>query len=74
MDTLTTRLVQTLDPAARMKTFVQMQEIWARHIPAIPTMAPNILSGWNNAVGNLRPSILVPYLLWNAAELTKRTR
>jgi peptide/nickel transport system substrate-binding protein len=74
VDTLTTRLVQTLDPAARMKTFVQMQEIWARHIPAIPTMAPNILSGWNNVVGNLRPSILVPYLLWNAAELTKRTR
>jgi len=48
------------------RTFVQM--------PAIPTAAPNILSGWKNTVGNIRPSILVPYLLWNTAELTKRAR
>ncbi len=74
VDALTTRLVQTLDPAVRMKAFAQMQEIWAKQMPAIPTVAPNILSGWENTVGNIHPSILVPYLLWNTAELTKRAR
>ena len=74
VDALTTRLVQNLDPAVRLKAFAQMQEIWAKQMPAIPTVAPNIVSGWKNTVGNIRPSILVPYLLWNAAELTKRTR
>jgi peptide/nickel transport system substrate-binding protein len=74
LDALTTRLVQTLDPAVRMKAFAQMQEIWAKQMPAIPTVAPNILSGWKHTVGNIRPSILVPYLLWNTAELTKRAR
>ena len=74
LDALTTRLVQSLDPGARRKAFAQMQEIWGQQMPAIPTVAPNILSGWKNTVGNIRPSILAPYLLWNTAELTKRTR
>jgi peptide/nickel transport system substrate-binding protein len=74
IDALTTKLVQGLDPALRMKTFMQIQEIWAAQMPAIPTMAPNILAGWRHTVGNVRPSILVPYLLWNTAELTKSTR
>jgi peptide/nickel transport system substrate-binding protein len=72
LDALTTRLVQTLDPAVRLQAFAQMQEIWSKQLPAIPTVAPSVLSGWKNDVGNVRPSILVPYLLWNAAELTKR--
>jgi peptide/nickel transport system substrate-binding protein len=74
LDVLTTRLVQSLDPGVRRKAFAQMQEIWEQQMPAIPTVAPNVLSGWKNTVGNIRPSILVPYLLWNTAELTKRTR
>ena len=49
-----------------------MQEIWSKQLPAIPTVAPSVLSGWKNDVGNVRPSILVPFLLWNTAELTKR--
>ncbi|MBZ5497259.1 MAG: ABC transporter substrate-binding protein [Acidobacteriia bacterium] len=74
VDSLTTRLVQSLDDAVRKKAFFQVQEIWAREMPAIATVAPNILTGWRNNLGNIRPSILVPYLLWNVEELTKRTR
>ncbi len=74
MDSLIGRMVQSMDPEARMKAFRQVQEIWARQMPAIPTIAPNILSGWRNAVGNVRPSIMVPYLLWNTDELTRRAR
>ena len=32
------------------------------------------LVGWKNSVGNLRPSILTPFLLWNAEEITKSSR
>lgn len=74
MDSLTARLVQSLDQGVRRKTFLQIQEIWAKQLPAIPTMAPDILSGWGNSVGNTRPSILPPFLLWNSEELTKSTR
>ena len=70
IDALTSRLVRALDPAARREAFNRIQEIWAVEMPAIPTIAPNILVGWKNGVGNVNPSILVPYILWNAEELT----
>jgi peptide/nickel transport system substrate-binding protein len=74
IDSFTNQLVRSLDDALRKKAFFQVQEIWVREMPAIATFAPNILSGWKNTLGNIRPSILVPYLLWNVEELTKRTR
>jgi len=61
-----------MDPSRRKASFDQVQELWARHIPAIPTIAPNVLVGWSNKLGNLRPSILMPHLLWNAEEICKR--
>ena len=73
VDQLIARLVRSLDPSERRKTFFQVQEIWNRELPAIPTVAPDILVGWSNRLGNLLPSILPPHLLWNAEELTKKT-
>ncbi len=72
IDSLTSRLVTSTDPAVRRKTFAQIQEIWARELPAIPMLAPDVLTAWSNRVGNVRPSILAPQLLWNAEELTVR--
>jgi peptide/nickel transport system substrate-binding protein len=74
IDTITTRLVQSLEPAVRKSACFQIQDIWAQQVPAIATVAPNILSGWRNRIGNIAPSILVPYVLWNVEELTKPTR
>jgi peptide/nickel transport system substrate-binding protein len=76
IDTLTTRLIQSIDPAARRAAFFQIQQIWAREMPAIPILAENVLVAWNNKVGNIRPSILsqAPQLLWNVEELTMRGR
>jgi len=71
IDRLIARLVKSLDPADRRKAFFQVQEIWNRELPAIPMVAPDILVGWSNRLGNLLPSILPPHLLWNAEELTK---
>lgn len=70
LDELTSRLVRTLDPKARRATCHRMQELWAQELPAIPIIAPNVIVGWKKTVGNVSPSILVPYLLWNAEELT----
>ena len=66
------RLVRSLDPAERRQAFFEVQRIWSRELPAIPTVAPDILVGWSNRLGNLLPSILPPHLLWNAEELTKK--
>ena len=74
IDNLTTGLIQSLDDAMRKKASFQVQEIWLKEMPAIATVAPNILSGWRNTVGNIQPSILIPYLLWNVEELTKSSR
>jgi peptide/nickel transport system substrate-binding protein len=66
------RLVRSLDPVERRQAFFEVQRIWSRELPAIPTVAPDILVGWSNRLGNLLPSILPPHLLWNAEELTKK--
>jgi peptide/nickel transport system substrate-binding protein len=72
LDALTSRLLRSLDHSARRRTFADMQRIWAREMPAIPTVVPNILTGWRKHVGNVRPSILMVHVLWNAEELTVR--
>jgi hypothetical protein len=41
-------------------------------MPAIPTIAPNILVGWSDKLGNVLPSIMTPHLLWNADQIWKR--
>jgi peptide/nickel transport system substrate-binding protein len=74
IDSLVSRLVRSMDPATRKAAFNEVQQIWAEQMPAIPTIAPNILVGWSNKLGNIRPSILAPHLIWNAEEITKRNR
>jgi peptide/nickel transport system substrate-binding protein len=74
LDSLVSSLIKRLEPEGRKSDFNQVQELWAREMPAIPTIAPNILVGWNNRLNNVRPSILTPHLLWNADEICKRDR
>jgi ABC-type transport system substrate-binding protein len=72
MDSLISNLVRTLDPSVRKSTFDQVQDIWAEQMPAIPAIAPNILVGWNRRLGNVRPSIMRPHLIWNIEEICKK--
>jgi peptide/nickel transport system substrate-binding protein len=72
MDDLISRLVVSTADAERKASFNRAQEIWARQMPAIPIIAPNILVAWSNKLNNVRPSILAPHLIWNAEEITKR--
>ena len=71
IDSLISKFVRSVDPSVRRASFDQAQDIWSRQMPAIPIIAPNILAGWNNKLGNMRPSILAPHLIWNAEEITK---
>lgn len=73
-DELISRLVTGTDPAVRKASFDKAQSIWSAQMPVIPTIASNILVGWSNKLGNMRPSILAPHLIWNAEEITKRAR
>ncbi len=73
MDMLISRLVNSTSAAERKASFDQAQDIWAKQMPAIPIIAPNILAGWSNKLDNVRPSILAPHLIWNAEEITKRS-
>ncbi len=72
VDSLISRLVTSVDPAVRKSVFDQTQIIWATEMPAIPIFASDILVGWSNRLGNIRPAILAPYLIWNAEEITQK--
>jgi peptide/nickel transport system substrate-binding protein len=72
MDSLTSRFIKSIEPALRKSSFDQLQGIWAEQLPAIATIAPNVLVGWSNRLENVRPSILRPHLLWHVEEICKR--
>ena len=72
MDSLISKLVTVVDPVARKESFNKVQNLWVKEMPAISTVAPNVLVGWSKRLGNVRPSIVVPHLLWNVEEITKR--
>ncbi|HYK90313.1 MAG TPA: ABC transporter substrate-binding protein [Acidobacteriota bacterium] len=74
LDQLTTKLIRSMSPTIRKETFAQIQDLWARECPGIPTVAPNMLPGWSARIGNVRPSIVAPHVLWNAEVLTKNPR
>lgn len=71
IDRLISRLTISTGDAEREASFHRAQEIWTDQMPAIPIIAPNVLTGWNSRLGNVRPSILAPHLIWNAEEITK---
>jgi peptide/nickel transport system substrate-binding protein len=59
----------TSDPATRKKLYDRVQEIVAQNLPFIFLVSPNILVAAQSTVGNFRPAILEPYVLWNADQL-----
>jgi peptide/nickel transport system substrate-binding protein len=62
----------TLDYAKRKKLYDRVQEIVSQNLPVICLASPNILVAARDRVGNFRPAILDPYVLWNVDELYVR--
>jgi peptide/nickel transport system substrate-binding protein len=69
IDDLMRRQLVTLDTAERKRLYDRMQALVAENLPIIPLVSPNILVGAKTGLGNFRPAILDPYVLWNADEL-----
>lgn len=57
------------DTAKRAAAFNEIQRIMADEMPIIPIVARHVASAANARVGNLSPSGIMPYSLWNADEL-----
>jgi peptide/nickel transport system substrate-binding protein len=53
----------------RKKAFDRVQQILAENQPMIFLASPDILVGAKNSVGNFRPAVLEPYVLWNVEQL-----
>ncbi len=54
---------------ARKRLYDRVQEILAENQPMIFLASPDILVGARNSVGNFRPAVLEPYVLWNVEQL-----
>ena len=72
MDKLMQEQEVTLDYAKRKRLYDRVQEIVSQNLPVICLASPNILVAARNGVGNFRPAILDPYVLWNVEELYVR--
>jgi peptide/nickel transport system substrate-binding protein len=69
MDRLMQQQLVTLKYAKRKRFYDRVQEIVAEDLPVICLVSPDILVGANDRIGNLRPTIMNPYTLWNIDEL-----
>ena len=69
IDRLMEQQVGTPDYEQRKKLFDRVQEILWEYQPMIFLASPDILTGARKSVGNFRPAVLEPYVLWNVEQL-----
>ncbi len=72
VDELLTGQARETNPKRRRQAFHQIQQLMAEQVPVIPIVARHLASAANVRVRNYRPSVLIPYSLWNAEELFVR--
>jgi peptide/nickel transport system substrate-binding protein len=66
MDELMTRQTAALDDAERYKLFVDVQKIFAEHLPLVHFAAPRIYVAASSRAINLNPAVQRPQFLWAA--------
>jgi peptide/nickel transport system substrate-binding protein len=69
IDQLMRQQMTTVPAVDRKKLYDRVQELVATNLPLICLVSPHVLVGTTERLGNFRPSILRPYVLWNADEL-----
>jgi len=57
----------------RKHLYDRVQEILAENQPMVFLASPDILVGAKNSIGNFRPTVLEPYVLWNVEQLFQRS-
>lgn len=68
IDRLAKEMVASVDLKKQRENYFRMQEISAEYLPLLPLWHQKEFVPVRNTFGNVRPSILNPYLLWNADE------
>ena len=69
IDSLFAQQSQETDQAARKKAFDEIQTIMSNEMPIVPIVSRHVISGANQRVGNLSPSSILPFSMWNADRL-----
>jgi peptide/nickel transport system substrate-binding protein len=69
VDQLFAEQARESDPGKRKSTFYEIQRIVADASPIVPIVSRHVLSAANARVGNVSPSPMFPYSMWNAEEL-----
>jgi peptide/nickel transport system substrate-binding protein len=73
IDDLMQRQLVARDGAARKRFYDRVQQLVAENLPMIPILSPNVLVGAKTGLGNFRPAILDPQVIWNVDELFWRS-
>jgi peptide/nickel transport system substrate-binding protein len=69
IDQLMRQQMTTVPPVQRKRLYDRVQELVAVKLPLICLVSPHVLVGTTERLHNFSPSILRPYVLWNADEL-----
>jgi peptide/nickel transport system substrate-binding protein len=69
IDRLMRSQMTVLDRSERKRMYDRVQQLVAEHLPFICLASPHVLVGASDRLGNLHPSILSPYALWNSESL-----
>ena len=69
VDQLFAEQARESDPEKRKSKFHEIQRIMANESAVIPIVARHVVSAANSRVGNVSPSPMFPYSMWNAEEL-----
>lgn len=66
VDTLMQEQATTVDYEKRKQLFNRVQELELAELPLIPIVSPHILVAARGDLGNFRPAVLEPHVLWNS--------
>jgi peptide/nickel transport system substrate-binding protein len=69
IDRLMAAQMGSADAAERKRLYDRVQQLVAGNLPIVPLVSPDILVGAKAGIRNFRPSVLLPYALWNAEEM-----
>lgn len=72
IDLLMARQAAALDLAERQRLFVEVQKLFAEHLPMIHFAAPRVFVAASSRLTNLTPAVWRPQLLWSADTLALR--
>ncbi len=69
IDRLMRQQVSVTDYSERKRMYDRVQELMAEKLPLIYLVSPNVLVGTKANLGNFKPAVMDPHILWNVEEL-----